>query len=85
MKDNIPPLVPNSIRIVIELNKAEKRLDAILLQELRKQNGNLTLREISRGKLKELFATNKIQIKGQIARPSSALAKGTTYIDILGF
>jgi hypothetical protein len=43
------------------------------------------LREISRTKMKELFTTGRILIKGQRATPSSALAKGITYVDILGY
>ena len=85
MQDNIPKVPPNSIRIVLELVRPEKRLDTVLLQALKGQNENLNLREISRTAFKALFTDGKIQIKGQRARPSSALAKGTTYIDILGF
>ena len=85
MKDKIPPKPPNSFRIVLELNGAEKRLDNILLAAIKKQNENLDLREISRTQFKELFNAGKIQIKGQNARPSSAVAKGITYVDILGF
>ena len=54
-------------------------------EEIKKQNENLNLREISRVKFKELFKTGKILIKGQIATPKSSLAKGTTYVDILGY
>ena len=85
MKDNIPPRPPNSFRITLELYRAEKRLDNVLLQAIKAQNDNLNLREISRTTYKELFKTGKIQIKGQAARPSSAVAKGITYVDILGF
>lgn len=85
MKDNIPPLKAKAARIILDLPKSEKRLDAVLLKALREQNENLNLREISRTKFKELFATGRIQIKGQNARPSSALAKGLTYVDILGY
>lgn len=79
----IPPQPPQSFRITLELNSSEKRLDVILLAALKKQNENLNLREISRAKFKELFRTGKILIKGQRATPTSGLAKGTTYIDIL--
>jgi ribosomal 50S subunit-recycling heat shock protein len=41
------------------------------------------LRTITRTGIKKLFNQGKIQIKGQIARSSSGLAKGITYIDIL--
>lgn len=85
MIDKIPPQPANSFRIVLELSRSEKRLDSILLQAIKQQNENLTLREISRTEFKELFNTSRIQIKGQNARPSSALAKGITYVDILGF
>jgi exonuclease III len=83
--DNIPKKPANSFRIALELYRAEKRLDTVLLQAIKQQNENLDLREISRTKFKELFNEGKIQIKGQNARPSSAIAKGTTYVDILGF
>lgn len=85
MQDFIPPRPPKSFRITIELFKSEKRLDVVLLAALKKQNENLDLREISRTKYKELFTDGKIQIKGQRATPSSALAKGITYVDILGY
>lgn len=83
--DNIPAKPANSFRITLELNRAEKRLDTVLLQAIKQQNENLDLREISRTAYKELFKAGKIQIKGQNARPSSAIAKGTTYVDIFGF
>lgn len=85
MSENIPPQPANSFRIVLDLNRPENRLDNILLQAIKQQNENLTLREISRTAFKELFNTGKIQIKGQNARPSSGIAKGITYVDILGF
>lgn len=85
MQDHIPPQPANSFRITLDLLAGAKRLDAILLQAIKAQNDNLTLREISRTGFKELFATGKIQIKGQNATPSSALARGITYVDILGF
>ncbi|AGH95810.1 hypothetical protein [Pseudobdellovibrio exovorus] len=85
MKDNIPPQPANSFRITLELFRAEKRLDNVLLLAIKQQNENLDLREISRSAYKELFNEGKIQIKGQKARPSSAVAKGITYVDILGF
>lgn len=85
MTENIPPQPANSFRITLELYRAEKRLDTVLLQAIKGQNDNLTLREISRTTFKELFNSGKIQIKGQNARPSSAVAKGITYVDILGY
>jgi hypothetical protein len=75
----------NSARIVLDLARPEKRLDSVLLKALRDQNDNLDLREISRVDFKALFNQGKILIKGQRATPSSSLAKGITYIDILGF
>lgn len=83
--DKIPLQPKNSFRITLELHSAEKRLDNILLQAIKQQNENLDLREISRTAFKELFKSGMIQIKGQTARPSSAIAKGITYVDILGF
>ena len=85
MSDFEPSRPDKSARIVIKLKRAEKRLDAVLLKALRDQNENLNLREISRTTFKDLFSSGKIVIKGQKARPSSALAVGTTYIDILGY
>lgn len=85
MQDHIPPQAKNSFRIVLELNRAEKRLDSVLLQALRDQNDNMDLKNISRVAFKELFKKGSVLIKGQNARTSSALAKGTTYVDILGF
>lgn len=81
----IPPQPKNSFRITLDLNRSEKRLDVVLLQAIKQQNENLTLREISRTAFKDLFNSGKIQIKGQNAKPSSSLAKGITYVDILGF
>ena len=85
MSENIPPQPPKSFRIVLELNRSESRLDNILLQAIRAQNENLDLREVSRTTYKELFNTGKILIKGQRTRPSSSVAAGTTYVDILGY
>jgi hypothetical protein len=85
MEDFIPPQPPKSFRIVLELNRSEKRLDNVLLAAIKAQNENLDLREVTRTKFKELFNTGKILIKGQRATPSSAVAKGLTYVDILGY
>jgi len=85
MSDNIPPKPPKSVRIVIELSRPENRLDTVLLTAIRSQSEDLNLREISRVTFKELFNTGRIVIKGQRARPSSSLAKGITYVDILGY
>lgn len=81
--DNVPKRPPNSTRITLELNSAESRLDTVLLAAIREQNENPTLKAISRVDFKELFNNGKVTIKGQRARPSSGLASGTTYVDIL--
>ncbi len=80
-----PVKPPKSFRVTLNLDYPESRLDNVLLAALREQNENLTLRNISRGALKNLFNEKKIEIKGQRAKSNSALAKGTTYVDILGF
>jgi hypothetical protein len=85
MNDIIPIQPANSFRIKLELDFPESRLDNILLSALRSQNENEELRNISRSALKILFNDKKIFIKGQRAKSNSALAKGVTYVDILGF
>ncbi len=85
MKDNIPEQPKNSFRITLDLNTRANRMDTILLNALKAQKENLDLKNISRAKLKELFLNGSIQIKGQRAKPSSGLAVGTTYVDILGY
>ncbi|MDG0817239.1 hypothetical protein [Bdellovibrio svalbardensis] len=85
MSDNIPARPPKSFRIILDLPRSEKRMDNVLLKALREQNDNAKLKEISRAEFKELFTSGKILIKGQRAKPSSALATGTTYVDILGY
>jgi hypothetical protein len=82
---NIPEKPKNSFRIILRLDYPESRMDNILLNALREQNDNLTLKNISRSALKELFNNKKILIKGQRAKSNSSLAKGSTYVDILGF
>lgn len=84
MQDFIPPQPPKSFRVVLDLYKGQKRLDNVLLAELKNQHENLKLKEITRTQFKALFKDGKILIKGQKAHPSSALSKGITYIDILG-
>lgn len=81
--DNVPAQPKNSFRVVLELNRAEKRLDNILLAALREQSENIDLKNISRTEFKDLFKNGKVSIKGQNAKTSSAVAKGTTYVDIL--
>jgi hypothetical protein len=83
MTDNIPAQPANSFRVTIELHSRVSRMDNTLLEALKKQNDDINFKNISRSALKELFTSGKIQIKGQRAKPSSALAKGITYIDIL--
>lgn len=83
MQDHIPPQIKNSFRVVLELNRAEKRLDTVLLLALRAQNENIDLKNISRTDFKDLFKSGKVFIKGQKAKTSSAVAKGLTYVDIL--
>jgi hypothetical protein len=80
-----PEKLANSFRIALELDHPEDRMDNVLLRALREQDDNQRLKEISRGALKNLFNEKQIFIKGQRARANSALAKGTTYVDILGF
>ena len=85
MTDHIPAKPANSTRIVLTLDYAESRMDNVLLQACREQAENANLKIISRGALKALFTAGKVMIKGQRAKSSSALAKGTTYVDIIGF
>ena len=85
MENLIPAQPQNSARVTIELTWPESRLDKILHEKMRTQDENPALKSISRGGLKKLFSEGKVQIKGQKARPSSSLAKGITYIDILGY
>lgn len=80
-----PVRPPNSFRIALTLEWPEPRIDNVLLTALREQNDNMTLKNISRGALKQLFNDKKIEIKGQRAKSNSSLAKGTTYVDIIGF
>lgn len=80
-----PAQPENSFRIALNLTHPESRMDNILLNALREQNDNETLKAMSRTLLKDLFAEKKIMIKGQRAKSSSALATGTTYVDILGY
>lgn len=85
MTDHVPAKPANSARIVLTLNYPESRMDNVLLKACREQDENANLKIISRGALKALFNDGKILIKGQRAKSSSALAKGVTYVDILGF
>ena len=85
MTDHIPARPANSARIILTLNYPESRMDNVLLKALREQEENANLKVLSRGALKALFTAGKVLIKGQRAKSSSALAKGVTYVDILGF
>jgi hypothetical protein len=85
MQDHIPPQEPNSFRVVLELNSSQKRLDNVLLAALREQKENIDLKNISRTDFKDLFKNGQVLIKGQKARTSSSVAKGRTYVDIVGF
>ena len=80
-----PPQPPKSFRLTLELSFRAPRLDNVLLEALRAQDRNPELKAVSRSVFKKLFDDKKILIKGQSARPSSALAAGTTYVDILGY
>jgi len=84
MTDSTPAQPANSFRVTLTLEYPETRMDNTLLAALRLQDENPELKNISRAALKELFLTKKIFIKGQRAKSSSSLAKGTTYVDILG-
>ena len=83
--ENTPAQPENSFRIAINLDRPEPRIDNVLLNALREQNENETLKAMSRTLLKNLFAEKRILIKGQRAKSSSSLATGTTYVDILGY
>lgn len=85
MTTTVPAQPAKSFRIALNLDYPESRMDNTLLHALREQNENEKLKNISRTQLKDLFLNKKIQIKGQRARSNSALAKGVTYVDILGF
>jgi hypothetical protein len=82
---NIPEQPKNSFRIILTLNQKLPRLDTVLLEAIRGQDDNLELKRISRTAYKTLFNEKRILIKGQAAKPSSGLAAGITYVDILGY
>lgn len=82
---NIPEKPANSFRITLNLEQPEERMDNVLLNALREQNENEALKAMSRTGLKNLFNEKRILIKGQRAKSNSSLAKGITYVDILGF
>lgn len=82
---HIPEQPENSFRIVLTMNSRQPRLDTILLEAIRAQEKNPELKRISRTTFKDLFYEKRILIKGQCAKPSSSVATGTTYVDILGY
>lgn len=82
---HVPPRPPKSFRVVINLNYKADRMDNVLLEALKAQEENLSLKVISRGALKELFTNSRVVIKGQRAKSNSSIAKGLTYVDILGY
>jgi hypothetical protein len=83
--DNIPQLPKKAFRVTLVLNSPKPRLDQVLLEAIRKQTEQPELKAVSRIAFKELFKKRRVWIKGQAATPSSALAQGTTYVDVLGF
>ena len=83
--ENVPPVPPNSFRVILKQLSRGGRLDSALMEALRNQKENLTLKNITRTQFKALFEEKRIQIKGQPAKPSSSLAAGVTYVDLLGF
>lgn len=85
MTASVPEKPANSFRVTLNLDYPESRMDNVLLNALREQDENEALKNISRTALKDLFSNKRILIKGQRAKSNSALAKGTTYVDILGF
>ena len=83
MTDKTPQQPENSVRITLELDTPEPRLDGGLMHALSKQTDHEKLKYISKTHLKKLFATKKILIKGQNAKAKSPINSGITYIDIL--
>ncbi|NDC39118.1 MAG: hypothetical protein EBZ48_13910 [Proteobacteria bacterium] len=79
-----PPQPPHSFRVTLGIS-SRQRIDTVLLAELKKQDLNPALKNISRTAYKKLFKEKRILLKGQSAVPSSLLATGITYVDILGF
>ncbi len=78
-----PPLVKGAFRLKLMMNSRQKRLDVHLLEALRGQEENDSLKRISRTQFKKLFDEKKILIKGQPAKPSSSLNTGATYVDVI--
>jgi hypothetical protein len=65
------------------MNARQPRLDTHLLEALRGQEENGDLKRISRSQFKKLFDEKRVLIKGQPAKPSSSLAAGVTYVDVV--
>lgn len=82
---HVPPRPPKSFRVVLNINYRADRMDNVLLEALKAQDENPSLKVISRGALKDLFTNSRILIKGQRAKSNSSIAKGITYVDILGY
>lgn len=85
MSQHAPEQPAGSFRVELSLNRKQPRLDTHLLEAIRAQEQNQKLKRLSRTAFKALFNDKKILIKGQAAKPSSGLAAGITYVDILGF
>lgn len=79
------PVPLKAYRITLTLDQPHSRMDNVLLDAMREQTDNDKIAGMSRTALKELFNKKRIMIKGQRAKSSSALAAGTTYVDVLGF
>lgn len=79
----IPVQPANSFRVTLNLDFAQPRIDAVLYNALKEQTENEKFQKISRTELKAMFNAKKVFIKGQRAKSASALAAGTTYVDIL--
>jgi hypothetical protein len=82
-ENNVPKQPEGSFRVKLVMNNRQPRLDTHLLEALRGQEDNFLLQRISRTQFKRLFDEKRVIIKGQPAKPSSGLATGTTYVDIL--
>lgn len=78
------PVPLKAYRVTLTLKTRAPRLDQVLLEALRAQKDDLELRNITRTAFKELFSKKRVRIKGQVAKPASAVAAGVTEVDILG-
>jgi hypothetical protein len=81
-EQNVPAPLPGAFRVKLVMNARQPRLDVHLLEALRGSE-HVTLQRISRTQFKRLFDEKKILIKGQPAKPSSSLAAGTTWVDVV--